>query len=169
MSLTDRARIKNQQEGVFLAAAGMTDAHAATRALHSRGLQGAQKTGTENAATNVAQTPALGYQFRKVKVRGIGITTVSNIATNNTNYDVFKFYKTVAGTSTLIGSWNTHGGAQGSIVYGTPVVIAVGTGLVANSDAEIPIGASVDYVITKVSGGALVDPGMLFDFDLEEI
>ncbi len=169
MTITDRSRIKQQQEGQFLTAGGMTDGKLAVRHLHSRGLQGATKTGTENAATNVAQTPALGYQFRKVKVRGIGITTFSNIATNNTSYNVFKFYKTVAGTSTLIGSWNTHGGAQGAITLGTPAVIAVGTGLITNSDAEIAVGASIDYVITKVSAGQLVDPGMLFDFDLEEI
>ena len=82
---------------------------------------------------------------------------------------MFKFYKTVAGVSTLIGSWNTHTSAQSTITLGTPALVTVGAGLITNSDAEIVAGASVDYIITKVAAGMLVDPGMVFSFDFEEI
>lgn len=169
MALTDRTRIKNQQKGEYLTAAGMVDGNGAVNAMHTR-QRDFQKRGTENAATNVAEVVCVADVARKSKLRKASIAVTTNITGDNTNYAIIKFFKRTSGTSTLIASWNTHGGAQSSLTTNVSGHCDNTTnGLVVNSDAEIAAGSQITYSIGKLGSGQLVDIGTCFSFDLEEI
>lgn len=168
MASTDRERIKDQQEGVYLTTGGMTNAKSAVDQMHCRALS-FPKVGTENAETNVAET-VMGFVPHKSRAKKFGLMTGTNIESDNTDYLVVKFFKRKAGTSTLIGSWNTHGGAQGAITTAGPAVISsAATGLVTNSDADIAEDSEITYSITKVAAGKAVAQYSIFSAWLEEI
>lgn len=166
MSDTDRKRIKDLQEGVHVAIAGITNARTSTHELHRR-TRDFLKVGSENAATNVAET-YLGTVHRKSKAKNIGITS-TNVATDNTDYTVIKFFKRKAGVSTLVGSWNTHGGAQGALTDQGPNLIALNAGLITNSDAEFAENSMFTYTITKAGAGKAIPQYATFSPDFEEI
>src|SRR5678809_577281 len=100
---TDRDKANDQLEGTIVTASGMVDAKTCARDINSRYGQ-FLKTGTENAITNVAESP-MSWVPRKSRVRGLAIQVTTNIAANATDYAVIKFYGRLAGTSTLVGSW----------------------------------------------------------------
>ncbi len=167
--MTDRAKIKAQEEGVFLGAAGISDAKAAVKAMHARPAFDHRKAGAENAATNVSELP-LTTCFHASRVKKIGIQTATNIAANATDYLIIRFYKRVAGTSTVIASWNTHTSAQGALTTHAPAVIStLATGLVTNSDGDIPADAGIAYDIGKVGAGKDLPAGSILSGWLEEV
>ncbi len=171
---TDRKKLKDQQTGALLGAAGISDAAAAVRAMHSRSVP-FTKTGSENAATNVAEAPMFTYPTnrRKLKVTGFGIAVASNVATDNTHYAVISFYMTPsAGSAKLVGSWNTHGGAQGALTFGTiGQVVTTALGLVTNADAvsSSTVGSTFTYAILKYGNGVAIPANSVFTVGLEEI
>lgn len=173
---TDRTKIKVQQEGEYLTAeaasagsiAGMSNAKIAIAAMHSR-LQNALKTGSENAATNVAETQC-GFVPFKSKISKIGISVTSNVASDNTDYTVVKFFGRFNGTSTLIGSWNTHGGGQGALTTAGPGVIATAAGgLVTNANGTMVENSGLTYTIEKYGAGKALGQYTVFSLWLEEV
>lgn len=169
MTDTDRKKIKDEQEGVFLGLAGVADAHLATRDLHSI-TRDYTKATTENAITaSAALVPGLASVQRKSRLRDIGIYVTTNIAQNTANYAVINFYKRTAGTSTLIGSWNTGATTQGALTTNIAGHVTTAVGLITNSDADIAAGSSLVWNIAKTGTGQLVDVGTVFSFDLEAI
>lgn len=166
---TDRDKIKDQQEGVYLGAAGISNAKSAVSAMHARPVFDHRKAGAENAATNVSELP-LTTCFHASKGKKFGIQTTANIAANATDYLIIRFYKRVAGTSTVIASWNTHTSAQGALTTAAPAVISTATtGLVINTDADIPADAGITYDIGKVGAGKDLPAGSILSGWLEEV
>lgn len=166
---TDRDKVKDQQEGEFLTAKDIVSAKTAVQDMHSRTACAHRKMGAENAATNVAELP-IGFVPVKSKPRKIGIRVVTNIAADNSHYAVIHFYGRKAGTSTLVGSWNTHGGAQGALTTAGPAVISTAaTGLITNAQSEIAADSDFTFDIQKVGNGQDVAAGSIFSAWLEEI
>lgn len=166
---TDREKIKNQQEGVYLTAQNISSAKDAVDAMHCRPFGPFLKTGSENAATNVAESP-MGFVPHKSRLKKLGIQVAANIAADGTDYTLFKFYKRWNGTSTLIASWNTHTNAQGALTTASPGIISsLATGLVTNSDADIPADYGLTYEILKFGAGKAVNTLTVFSPWLEEI
>ncbi len=159
---TDREILKLQQIG-SLTTTDCTDARATVAAANST-TRSFLKTGTENAATNVAET--LMFSVRNKSKPTVYFTTPTNVAADNTNYLIFKINKKTAGaTSVLVASWNTHGGAQGAMTTHIPAAFVN----VANADAIIAAGDTLHYLITKATAtGELVDIGTI-DVVLEAV
>lgn len=116
---TDRSIIKAQQAGEFRTAAttsAIVDPIGEVAKIHTRSLT-FQRIGTENAATNIAET-VFGVVNRKSLVKTLKLQTIGAVANDATDYDKFYVYKrTSAGaTQTLLGSWNTATAAQGATV-----------------------------------------------------
>lgn len=170
---TDRAKIKKAQKGSYLTAGSsgdnVSDMSGAVNAMHARPYATHRKAGSENAATNVAALP-FGTVFHKAKAKAFAIQVVTNIAADNTNYAVIHFYGRYNGTSTTLGSWNTHGGAQGALTTAGPAIISTAaTGLVTNADGTVVAFSGLTYDIQKVSAGQDVAAGAIFSAWLEEV
>lgn len=166
---TDREIIKLLQIGQ-LQGTDVSNARTAVGATHAR-PRDFLKTGSENAATNVAESP-MTFLKRASKLRGFAILPSANVASDNSHYVVIKFYKrfTNGGSQTLIGSWNTHGGAQGALTALTAADATTNTlGLVTNSDGEIAANSILTYEILKIGNGQAVGALTMFSFGLEEI
>lgn len=153
MAYTDREILKFQQKGALATAPGITNAADAVNSAHTRAYV-ITKYGTENAATNVSETPGFVVN-RKARVKTAKFLTNTTIANVATDYDVIYLYKrTSAGASqTLLGSWNTSAAAVGGAI--TAHVPASLT-LVDNTDLDIDAGAIVTYLIGKFGAGKLV-------------
>ncbi len=165
---TDRKKLKDFQIGQALSIAGITSAVLAVKSTHAR-ARDYLKTGSENAATNVAELPMI-FIKRASKLRGFAILPSANVASDNTDYVVFKFYKRTGATSTLIASWNTHGGAQGALTTAAPGVGEnVTMGLVVNADGEIATAHYLTFELLKYGAGKAVAANTMFSFGLEEI
>ena len=172
MADTDRTIAKKLFAGTMVPAVTDAPTLASDRDSDTRDIT---KTGSENAATNVAETFTTTV-FRKVRPRAISILTGTNIASDNTNYVVISFFKrenSGAGAQTLLGSWNTHGAAQKGITLGVPAVIDKTTGFVDNSDMVISASHSapavISYSIGKLGSGQSVAQYTTFSIDFEEI
>ena len=165
---TDRDKFNDKIEGDALGLAGMADAKTLGRDVQSRCGQ-YLKTGTENAITNVAETP-ITFVPRLSRVRRLAIMVTTNIAANATDYAVIKFYGRKAGTSTLVGSWNTHTSAQGALTTAGPGVIENATGgLITNADGVVAASSQLNYIISKYGAGQALATLSVFSYDLEEI
>jgi hypothetical protein len=162
MALTDREIVKERQvgqlQGYGLAAAPLT----AVQAIHSRTRDFA-KVGTENAATNVAET-VMFVTKRKARVKSVGYVTGTNVATDNTDYVVFTISKRTGATATTVATFNTHGGAQGAITQ----YVAAAFSVVSNSDSTLAADDILTYTITKVASGKALAIGTIC-VDLEEV
>ncbi len=159
---TDRAILKLQHEGVLTTAGLASTAKAAVAAAHTRSYV-FPKVGTENAATNVAETCMFTVR-RAGKPAGVYFTGGGSIAGNATDYALLTVEKMTAGVAAgIVASYNTHTSAQSSITGNVAASFAL------NTDATIAVGDTLTYKIRKVSAtGALVTIGS-FTVDLEEI
>lgn len=163
MALTDREIIKERQVGQaqsYGLAGAPKDAVAAAHS-HTRDFA---KVGTENAATNVAET--LMYVVnRKGLTKTVKYLTGTNVATDNTDYVVFKVSKSTAGAASVqVASYNTHGGAQGAMTANIPASFSV----VSNADAVIAASDTLHYTVTKVGAGKAVAIGTI-SVDIEAV
>ncbi len=166
--MTDRKKIKDFESGVYLGIDGISAVPTAIQEIHTR-PRTFTKTGTENAATNVAESPMFFLKNRS-RNRPMTIVTTANVATHNTDYIVVNFYKRLSGTSVRLGSWNTHGGAQGAMTALEPSrILTTATGLVTNSDAEIATLSVLTYDIKKYGNGQEFPALSVFSFGMEEI
>lgn len=161
---TDREILKLQQLGAFVTADQVVAPAAGISAAHSR-TRDFTKVGTENAATNVAET-LMFRVARKAKPAAIHWTSKSSVAGNATDYLLLTVSKGTAGAASVpIASWNTHTSAQSSITGNVPAALVV----VSNTDAIIAAGDILLYTIRKVSAtGADIGLGTI-SVDLEEI
>ncbi len=162
MALTDRELVKlaqvGQAQGLGLAAAPKT----AVQALHTRSHH-CVKVGTENAATNVAETVMFTVN-RKGLPLSVKYVTNSAVAGNATDYVLITVQKRVAGVDGgIVASWNTHTSAQSSIAALVPVTF------VANADQTIAAGDVLTYTCRKVAAGKLLDAPAAFTVDIEEV
>jgi len=167
MTDTDRKKIKDQQKGEFLTAAGISDADAAVVAMHSRHFNYA-RTGSENAATNVAEVP-MGIVHRLSRCRAVYFTSDAAVANDTSDYDtvyVYKFASTggALGAGTLVASWNTHTSAQSAITanakHSMSLVTAAAASIAADSVLTMKVGKS---------GSGKVLTNFAITLDLEEI
>lgn len=130
--------------------------------IHTRSRDCA-KVGTENAATNVAET--VMFTVNRKSKPTVKYLTGTNSAQDASNYLVFTISKKTAGASkTTVATYNTHNSAQGSIVKDIPASFSV----VANSDSTIAAGDALFYEITKVGTGVALAIGTI-TVDLEEV
>ncbi len=160
---TDREYLKQQQAGM-LNTTGAVNARPEVNSAHSRTFH-IQKVGTENAATNVAETVAL-VVARKAQLSSAKYLTGTNVANDATDYSVVTLYKrTSAGASqTTVATYNTATAAQGAIVLQVPASFSA----VTNADATIAAGSILTYAVKKYGAGKLVDVGVIA-VDLEEV
>lgn len=149
MTDTDRKKIKDHQVGMHLTDAGIADAKGAVQDAHTRAYNWA-RTGTENAATNVGESPGATIK-RKAKIRKISLSPSVAVANSNTDHDVVYVYGyTSAGASkTLLGSWNTATAAQGAMVAFANHELS----LVATACASIPADSPISYHVGKFGNG----------------
>jgi hypothetical protein len=164
--MTDRAKIKEQQEGTYVTAADISDAKDAVASMHARPIPFVMSRTTANEFTEFP----MGFAPHAARAKKVGIQVAANIASDNTDYVVFKFFHRTNGTSTLYASWNTHGGAQGALTTAGPGVISsAATGLVVNSDANIPANAGLQYSVVKAGDGKVVNAHCVLTPWLEEV
>jgi len=165
---TDRDKIKDQEEGVYLSAAGISNAKEAVAQRECRPFP-FLKTGTENAATNVAESP-ICLAPHKCRAKKIGIQAASNVTSNASNYTLIKFFHRTNAVSTCFATWNTAPAAQGALTTSDPGVMSTAaTGLVVNSDANIPANAGIYYTIDKYGTGQAIATLSTFTLWLEEV
>jgi hypothetical protein len=123
------------------------------------------KVGTENAETNVAATVMFTVN-RKSKISTVKYLTGTATATDNTDYLKITVTKQTAGAAaTTVATYNTHGGAQGTITANVPASFSV----VANSDSTLAAGDSLHYAVTKHSATGKVLAIGTFTVDFEEV
>jgi hypothetical protein len=163
MSDSDRTAVKKFQKGQFLGIKGVSDAASIVNTIHQH-ARDFLKTGTENAATNVDESPMFTTGGTRVLKR-FNIAPKSNVASDNTDYVVFKIFKRINSTSTLVAFWNTHGGANGALTE----LNRHAANVVTNSDATVASSSSMTYKIEKYGAGQQVDPGLIFSFAMEDI
>ncbi len=164
MALTDREIIKERQAGVAQAYGLAATPKAAVAAVHTRAYVGV-KTGTENAATAVAETVLFSVP-RKGVAKTVKYINGTNIAASLTDFAYIVVGKSTAGAaSTVIATWNTSATAVGGAM--TKWVPAAFT-VAPNADANIAAGDVITFTITKSTAGKLIDPGV-FMVDIEEV
>ena len=161
---TDRDKIKKQQEGDYVTTAGISDAAGEVVKMHSRPYVIA-RTGSENAATNVAETPGCTI-FRKSRIRDIRISSQDAVANDASHYDKVYVYKytSAGGSKTLIGSWNTATAAQGAIT----AFASHSLDLVASEVDEVDANSTITYHVGKTGNGQALNEFAL-SIDAEEI
>jgi hypothetical protein len=159
MAFTDREILKMQQAGA-LGTSGATNAVDAVAKSHTKTIH-ILKTGTENAATNVAEWFA-GVVNRKSRTSSIKYLSATAVANDTTDYVVLKVFQGTG--ATLIGSYNSHTSAQGATTAKTPASFS----LVSNSDVVIAAGTPISYEVKKYGAGKAVDVGVIA-VDLEEV
>lgn len=150
---TNRSILKAQQIGA-LVTTDVTDAQAAIASAHTR-YYNFTKVGTENAATNVAETPMFTVRHA-AKTSSIYWLSKTTATGNATDYAVITVSKGTAGAATVpVASWNTHTSAQGTITGNVPAALVV----VSNADASLSTNDALFYTIRKVSATG-VDVGL---------
>lgn len=163
---TDRKKIKDQQKGYFVTAAGITSASNEVTEMHSRTVGPVLRAYAANDAATFTQVIATPQ--RKSRCRAIKIHAITAITGNATNYELFTFSSQYANGTALatLGTYNTHTGAQSTIAANVAGSVTV----VTNSDAEIPAGGKVHVIMAPQGTGWNVSTvGTSFTVDLEEI
>lgn len=168
MSTTDIEYMKQQEAGQLNtsgSASNSASIRSTVNGVFSR-CHPFAKTGAENAATNVAETPM--YVVPRTSVlNSVKYITGTNVANDSTDYVVITISKRDAATGltqTTLATWNTHTSAQNAITQNIPASFS----LVTNSDATIAAGSSLAYTIGKYGSGKAVAAGSIV-FDLQEI
>jgi hypothetical protein len=124
-------------------------------------------------ANSLSESPC-GFVPHRSRIKKVGLQVAANVASNDSAVQLVKFYKRVAGVSTLLAMWNTHTSAQGAagtLNTAAPAVMSsLATGLVTNSDAEIAANAGLTYeVVASTGGGQAMTAQSVFTIWLEEI
>ncbi len=163
---TDRKKIKDQEVGTYVTAAGITSASNEVAKIHSRTFGPTHRPYAANDAATF--TLLLANTQRKARVKAVKINSVVAITGNATNYQKFTF-STQHDNGTAIatlGSWNTHTGAQSTIAANTTATVTVAT----NSDAEVPALGKVFVIMAPTGDGwNATQASLSFTVDLEEI
>jgi len=164
MALTDREIIKEREAGTAQSFGLAGTPKAAVAAKHTRAYVGV-KTGTENAATGVAET-AMFVVDRKSIAKTVKFINGTNIAASTSDWTYLVVGKSTAGAaSTVFATWNTGATAVGgAVTKWIPASFIVSP----NADATIAAGDVITYTITKGGAGKLIDPGP-FQLDAEEV
>jgi hypothetical protein len=163
MALTDREIIKERQTGQVQSYGVAGSAKDAVAATHTRSIN-CNKVGTENAATNIAETVICTVN-RKSRLASVKYLTNSTVPGNATDSMLFTIAKRTAGAAAVtVATWNTDTGAQSTITALVPASFPV----VANADAILAAGDILTYTVRKVAAGKLLDPAV-FTVDLEEV
>lgn len=165
MAYTDRELLKQQQAGqLATAGTGASDATLEITKAHTRTYH-IQKTGTENAATNVAETYALVVN-RKSVFKSAKFLTGTGSTQDASNYARLEISKRdgAGGSQVNVASYNTHNSGQGTITAAVPASFSV----VANADATIAAGSVLTYTIGKLGSGVAISTGVVA-VDLEEV
>ena len=159
---TDRDILKTAQIGAASTLPDISAPKTAVRAMHTRSYI-FPKVGTENAATNVAETCMFTVR-RASKPVGVYFTGGGTVAGNATDYAYLTVEKMTAGVAAgIVASYNTHTSAQSSITGNVAASFSL------NANCSIAVGDTLTYKIRKVSAtGALITIGS-FTVDLEEI
>jgi hypothetical protein len=142
---TDRT-IHFQVAAAQLGSTQATDPEGCAEDLDCRTIR-IQKTGTENAATNVAETIG-GTVLRAAKIKAVKLLTGTNVAGDNTDYLVITVSKRTGATKTTVATCNTHLGAQGNITQFVPESFS----LVAAAQ-NLAIDDVLTFEITKAASG----------------
>lgn len=136
---TDRDKIKDQQEGTFLTAAGIVDAKSAVAQLHEETF----------VFSNVAGSPLaeVGIHMRKkCKVKAIVALPAATLTTAVANYVTGTVAKRdgIGGSATPIGSFTTNssGGAALTAFQPTTVTVSNTAGV-----ADIEAGQVLTYAL----------------------
>lgn len=157
---TDREYLKAQQAGA-LNTTGASTPRSEVNQAHSRTFH-IQKTGTENAATNVAETFAIVVP-RKSHVNSVKYLTGTNTAADTTDYALISLYK---GTSaTVVATYNTHTSAQGAITEKVAAAFSLSS---TDSALTLDAGSVLSFGIGKYGNGKAIAAGVIA-VDLEEI
>jgi hypothetical protein len=157
---TDRKKIKDQQEGTYVTAAGISDPHGAVVAMHTRTVC-YPKVGTENADTNVAET--LMFRVGRKSKPTIYYTSPLSATANATHYTLITVTRKTAGVDAgIVGTWNTHTSAQGAFTSNVPFALTLNTGV------TLLAGDTLHYIKRTVGDGRSIGVGS-FTFELEEI
>lgn len=163
---TDRKKIKDQQKGYFVTAAGILAASDEVNKIHTRThahflLSGGSTT------TNVAEK-AFGFVKRRSQFKAGSWAPTGALTANATNYGILRVFKrTSAGASkTLVASWNTATGAQGTTVALADNALAATS---TPADLTVAAGSVLTYEIEKFGAGGLTIGEMALAVDLEEI
>lgn len=160
MTDTDRKKIKDQQKGTYLTAAGIDDADAAVTAMHTRTVC-YPKVGTENADTNVAET--LMFRVGRKSKPVVYYTSPVSATANATHYTLLTVTRKTAGVDAgIVATWNTHTSAQGAFTSNVPFAMVLNTGV------TLLAGDTLHYIKRTVADGRSVGVGS-FTFELEEI
>lgn len=164
---TDRSIIKDVLAGIFRTASTTTaivDPKGAVADQNKRCYQ-AHRKGSENADTNIAETP-FAVVKRASKVRSISAQVLSTVAGNATNYLVISVWqRTNSGaTAALIGSWNTHTSAQSGLTAFANHQLSLGT-----SNLAVAAGAVLTFSVGKVASGQTAIAEIALTADLEEV
>jgi hypothetical protein len=162
---TDRAKIKEQEKGVYKTTAGISDSAGAVEDTHKRTFCKDRPYAANDAAAFVQK---LATVKRASRVKAINIESIAAITGNATNYEVFTFTSQYANGTALatLGSWNTHTGAQSTIAANVTSSVTVAT----NTDADLPAGAKVICSMApQGTGWNVAYPGVSFVVDVEEV
>lgn len=162
---TDRKKIKDQQKGEFLTAAGISDAKGEVENMHKRSFF----TNRAYAANDTAAfTQQLATSVRKTRVKAIKIDSIAAITGNATNYQLFTFSSRLSNgdAGVTLGTWNTNTSAQSTIAANVTASVTV----VTNADSILAAGTKVYVAMAPTAAGWNVAyPGVSFTVDLEEI
>jgi hypothetical protein len=164
---TDRSIIKAFFKGLFRTAATSTaivDSIGAAVDMDSRPYV-MSRQGTENAATNVAETSGCVIE-RASKLRSIKLSSATAVTNSNNDHVVVYAYKyTSAGASkTLLGSWNTATAAQSA----TTAFAAHSLSLVGGTASVLPAGSTISYHVGKFNAGQAL-ANLALTVDVEEV
>lgn len=162
---TDRVYLKTQQKGA-LTGTGAVNSHQEVERAHTEIIRSGH-FGAENAATATGESP-LAAIYHNRKIEQIRITVNATITTDNSNYALITFRRRDASgaNGATIATWNTHGGAQGTLTALTPATV---TTLVTNSDAECTGGTNqITYQIGKTGSGVACG-AMVFELSANAI
>jgi len=163
--MTDRAKVKDFQEGQYVTIAGITSAKDVVDAVHSRPYVFSHRGG-ENAATNVDEASGCTI-LRAGRLKGVKVSSQDAVANDASDYVKLYIYKrTAAGaTQTLIASWNSEATAEGSLAaFGSHACTLSST----SSALDLAAGITVTYHVGKTgSGKALND--FVVTLDVEEV
>lgn len=170
MTTTDRSWAKEQAAGTIsgLSPTYVVNPVTVVSDMESR-TRDVVKTGSENAATNAAETPAF-VVARKSQLKNAYLVPLANVANSNTDFTVITLSKRTAagGSQTTVATWNSSTTGQGAA--GTSVALASQAfAVVPNADAVIAAGSVVTYTITKTGAGQLITQYSTIHVDLEEV
>lgn len=161
---SDRAIFKERQTGQAqtYGLANSNSPSVVVADIHRRSLVVA-KTGTENAATNVAETAACVVN-RAARVRSVKYLGAANVAQSTSDFVVMTISKrTAGGSATTVATYNSHNSAQGAITQYSPASFSVAS----NGAEALAAGDALTFTITKSGSGQAVGAGT-FTVDVEE-